>query len=94
VITGGDSAIRRPPKSRSSHPTQSVNPVMEVLIAEVPFYSLRKKPATRQGWQGHSITSEWLLCVEEIGERLRVRRSHARHVIPARSRVQAGIRTE
>jgi hypothetical protein len=39
VITVGDSTIRRPAKSRSSYTTQSViNPVMEVLITEVPFY--------------------------------------------------------
>jgi hypothetical protein len=54
----------------------------------------QEKPATRQGWQGHANTSEWLLPVEEIGEGLRVRRSQASHVIPARSNVQAGIRTE
>src|ERR1700721_2544482 len=47
-----------------------------------------------EGWQGHSITKEWLLRVEEIGEGLRVRRSHASHVIPARRNIQAGIRTE
>ena len=38
MITVGDSAIRRTTKSRSSHATQSVNPVMEVLITEVPVY--------------------------------------------------------
>jgi|HubBroStandDraft_2_1064218.scaffolds.fasta_scaffold23234_3 hypothetical protein len=54
----------------------------------------QEKTCHPQGWQGHSITSEWLLCVEEIGEGLCVRRSHASHVIPARSRVQAGIGTE
>jgi hypothetical protein len=45
-------------------------------------------------WQGRAITREWLLSVKEIGEGLRVRRSQASHVIPARSNVQAGIRTE
>jgi hypothetical protein len=58
-------------------------------------YSFRKtKPATRLEWQGHAITSEWLLRVEEIGEGLRVRRSHAGHVVPAPNRFQAEIRTE
>ena len=43
MITVGDSAIRRPAKSRSSHATQSVNLVMEVLITEVPSYEPTSK---------------------------------------------------
>jgi hypothetical protein len=38
VIGVGDPAIRRAAKSCSSHATHSVNPVMGVLITEVPFY--------------------------------------------------------
>jgi hypothetical protein len=53
-----------------------------------------KTPATPSGWQGYFNHSDRLLRVEEIGERLRVRRSHAGRVIPARSCLQAGVRTE
>jgi hypothetical protein len=49
---------------------------------------------THEDGRATSITANRLLRVEEIGEGLRVWRSHASHVIPALRDVQAGIRTE
>jgi len=57
--TVGDSAIRRPAKSRSSHATQSVNPVMEILITEVPFPRHRPHP-----WRHHVREANWQDQVE------------------------------
>jgi hypothetical protein len=60
VIAVGDSTIRRRAKSRSFHATQSViNPVMEVLITEVPFY----KPTSRHMSTDPGDTSELLTIV-------------------------------
>ena len=56
MIAVGDSTIRRRAKSRSSHATQSViNPVMEVLITEVPFY----KPTYRYQYE----PTPWILAI-------------------------------
>jgi hypothetical protein len=52
-----------------------------------------KNPATEE-MAGQVPSSRLLFPEEEIRERLRVRRSHAGHVIPARIRVKAVIGAE
>ena len=78
MITVGDSAIRRPAKSRSSHATQPVNPVDGGPNREVPFYGRRGEPfwlppflVHFSGLEGHAqreLSESPLVIVAAFGE--------------------------